>query len=72
MSTHTNPACQAPATLTSNRKAPLAPGTISYTFFKPLPCYDDYTIQVQLTLNRQVAATATINFSYTPTGIIMH
>ena len=70
VSTHANAACAfAP---TSNRKASLAPGTISYSYFQPLPCYDDYTIQAQLTLNRQVAGTATISLTNTPTGIIVH
>ena len=67
---HADPLCQFSST--SNKKVAMAPGTLSFAYFKPLPCYDDYTIQAQLTLNRQVAATTSISFTYTPTGIIVH
>jgi hypothetical protein len=68
---HANRACQLAAAV-SGRPASLAPGTVSYVrFMGPLPCYDTYALQVQLTEDQQVVASVPITLENTPTGVIL-
>ena len=71
-SVHANPACQLVAAV-SGRPASLGAGvTIGYTrFMGPLPCLDTYVLQVQLSENQQVVASAQVTLENTTTGVII-